>query len=913
MLPRKFFFLKKGKSIKPNLSPDKRSGQFGNVDFVNKEGIGGWFVNLDDPENNLLTIEINGKKVGQIKPEGYREDINRLANRPLKSAFFIPWAFVSLDEELKKAPLWKVEVKFKDIPLAGSKELKGKELEEVIRSASRRHLVVSKPLEDEEIEGYVDSVLLKRNFVEIEGWLKTEKSPLKVEVQLGNKKAPLNYPLPRKDLEEKRGKDYLYTGFHGKVAIPSEPFPAFRLLVYYPEKVKEIELGKLNLKAYKNKWGECNFRFSELLFRVKEKEVQSLVPVLDEPIDIIVPVFNGFAHVKRLLESLLKNTQEPFRLIIIDDASTDYRVVDYLRELAQKYANKIFLFRNDRNMGFTHSVNRGLKEVQGHAVILNSDTVVPPGWLTRLMEPILKNHKVASVTPFTNAGTICSFPEFLKDNELPEDLTVEEVDAFFNSLSGLGCEIRLPTGVGFCMALNREALKEVGLFDERNFPRGYGEENDWCMRALKKGYKHLIAYNLFVAHEHGGSFTSEEKKKLMERHLNRLKELYPQYEELIRSFIEEDPLRELRNAIGIKLFSSKKPTTLVVDHELGGGANIYRKNLIKERLKEDRFVLLYTESYLSIPKLYGFYKDFQLGPEELTAEELLSFLREIRPEEVFINELVSFSNPLKLIEQLVKLKEEKGFRLVFAIHDYYAICPSYNLLNEKGLFCGVPLDPNICNKCLEKNPYSGKPEIKRIESWRKKWETFLQACDRIICFSENSKKLLLRAYPSLKEEKLLIIPHRLDLELKKPHPKRLGNTLTVGVIGAINYQKGLSILFELAKRIKEEHLPVKIVVVGYTSEPIPKELQDIIKVTGPYKREELPAIIEREGIEVILFPSVVPETFSFVLEEVMNMELPIVAFDIGAQEERVKRYEKGKIVKYLDVNQIIRFIKDWIK
>ena len=76
----------------------------------------------------------------------------------------------------------------------------------------------------------------------------------------------------------------------------------------------------------------------------------------------------------------------------------------------------------------------------------------------------------------------------------------------------------MPTGVGFCMGMNLKAIQEVGLLDEENFGKGYGEENDWCQRAIAAGYENVHVDNLFVYHKHGGSFPSEEKQRLLKEH-----------------------------------------------------------------------------------------------------------------------------------------------------------------------------------------------------------------------------------------------------------------------------------------------------------------------------------------------------------------------------------------------------------
>src|SRR5262249_53538978 len=153
------------------------------------------------------------------------------------------------------------------------------------------------------------------------------------------------------------------------------------------------------------------------------------------------------------------------------------------------------LIRNEVNLGFVSTCNRAVKLARNHFVILNTDVELPPKWLERLMAPIYANPNVASVTPFTNAGTICSFPNFVCDNNLLNGWTVDEIDHFFAQLAEPS-SINMPTGIGFCMAFNRHVVEKIGMFDHEMFESGYGEENDWCMRASMRGFVHRMATNL---------------------------------------------------------------------------------------------------------------------------------------------------------------------------------------------------------------------------------------------------------------------------------------------------------------------------------------------------------------------------------------------------------------------------------
>ena len=237
----------------------------------------------------------------------------------------------------------------------------------------------------------------------------------------------------------------------------------------------------------------------------------------EKPIDIIIPIYNGFQYLKPLFESIFNSTHIDYRLIIVDDNSPDINIYPFLSNLSNKehnFCKEIILLKNEENLGFIKSVNKAMKYINNHFILLNSDVVVPNNWINRLIYPIINNINIASVTPFTNSGTICSFPNFCEDNKLFFNLDVNLIDLEFSTIPINIAYQDIPTAVGFCMAINKNILDEIGDFDTI-YGKGYAEENDWCMRAYNKGYKHLIAGNLFVYHNHGGSFLSEEKKECL--------------------------------------------------------------------------------------------------------------------------------------------------------------------------------------------------------------------------------------------------------------------------------------------------------------------------------------------------------------------------------------------------------------
>jgi O-antigen biosynthesis protein len=272
---------------------------------------------------------------------------------------------------------------------------------------------------------------------------------------------------------------------------------------------------------------------------------------------IFIPVFNGVEATSRCLESLqTTKIRAPHRVLIVNDASTNSKVASMLDQFSRDYAKhgatNVQVRHNAANRGFTWNVNQAIVSLLAneHLLLLNSDTIVTDGWLDEMIATAESDPKIGTVTPFSNNATICSLPDFSREWPVPsaderrriaQTLIANRVDA-----------IDLPTAIGFCMLMTRACLEAVGKFDVWNFPRGYGEENDFCMRAAAKGFRNVLCPNAFVAHEGSQSF-SDEKHALMREGGERLLSLYPEYNRIVAEWISRDPVKARRDEINAKL------------------------------------------------------------------------------------------------------------------------------------------------------------------------------------------------------------------------------------------------------------------------------------------------------------------------------------------------------------------------
>ncbi len=264
-------------------------------------------------------------------------------------------------------------------------------------------------------------------------------------------------------------------------------------------------------------------------------------------VDVVVAVYKGAQATRRCLDSLLASPQRTsFEIVVVDDASPDAGIVAHLDALAD--AHRITLLRNDANVGFVRSVDRGMMlHEERDVVLLNSDTEVANDWLDRLVACVARAPDIATATPFSNNATICSYPFDGWTEGVPGTLGLAALDRLFATVNA-GRSIELPTGVGSCMYIRRACLRQIGGFDAERFGRGYGEENDFCLRAAAAGWRNVLAGDVFVFHEGAVSFSAERAARA-DSALQALLDVHPDYLERVNAFVLRDPPSALREAI----------------------------------------------------------------------------------------------------------------------------------------------------------------------------------------------------------------------------------------------------------------------------------------------------------------------------------------------------------------------------
>ncbi|MBE7249432.1 MAG: glycosyltransferase, partial [Actinomycetospora chiangmaiensis] len=332
------------------------------------------------------------------------------------------------------------------------------------------------------------------------------------------------------------------------------------------------------------------------------------LPIDQARVVVIVPVYKGRGETLRAIHACLSAPQQtPFTLLAVNDRSPDPQLTAELAELAAR--GLFHLVENAQNLGFVRSVNRALSLRQGRAVVLlNSDAQVFGDWLDRLVahaepeaepeaEPAAEpagaaRPRVGSVTPLSNNATICSYPRFNANNTMPLEIDRPDLDRLAARINR-GRAVPVPTGVGFCLYMTAEALDAVGPLDAEAFGKGYGEENDWCLRATKAGFVNLLAEDVYVYHAGQISFGLDEGGEYDQGQAALLSK-HPDYPARVGQFVQADPGRGGRARLDLARLARHCAgrALLYVTHSWGGGIQRHIDDMIAQARAEGLSVVL---------------------------------------------------------------------------------------------------------------------------------------------------------------------------------------------------------------------------------------------------------------------------------------------------------------------------------
>jgi GT2 family glycosyltransferase/glycosyltransferase involved in cell wall biosynthesis len=630
--------------------------------------------------------------------------------------------------------------------------------------------------------------------------------------------------------------------------------------------------------------------------RVEQAQLNKIDEVQNNTIyDIIIPVFNGFEVLQKNLDSIIKHTKSCHQIYYVNDASTDSKIKPWLNKINKKYKH-INIVNNDENLGYLHNVNKAMLSSKKDIILLNSDTIVTANWLEEL-SIIAAHPKIAIVCPLSDNATILT----LKGELLP----------FINKLNDFSSNwYNIPTAVGSCMLIKRDIINEQGVFDEYYHP-GYGEECDYSFNLRNSGYFIACAPASFVYHAGSSSFKSTANI-LKQQHQKLLDLRWPQYSEEIQKFSENNPLLLIEEHLSV---NTNDNNILHVVHGIKnkGGVELFTKELIEKLPNEINNTILIpgtsklsgTSSFIENLKenIRCFYYQYtnqinltKIGNQnaDLTHEKLdIMLARMLLVGQYKLVHFHSFVGIGSLIWPLIC--RYLGIPYIISSHDHYTVCFNYSLLtNHYSEFCKKTLcnsQDNECVKCLDNytnyNPISTTDYIdKRNEIWQK----ILTDAEHIILPSHYLLNLIVSNNPQLNLNQLHVVePYDYSnsyQQIKTTHNKQL----CIGFLGVFTHEKGAQIFIDAYQHLKNEAITWKI--IGDINPRYSSQLSKTnIVTTGMYDRLDLPVLLN--DIDVVIIPSIRPETYCITLTEAWLNGIPVIGADCGALSTRIKENING--------------------
>lgn len=629
---------------------------------------------------------------------------------------------------------------------------------------------------------------------------------------------------------------------------------------------------------------------------------------------VVVPIYNAAYDLEICIQRLIQFNPPNLDVLFIDDASTDPQITTLLDAAEQHPQFRVL--RNSENLGFTRTVNRGLEEIgQKHAILLNSDARVTPGWAQGMLKAATSRPRVATVTAMSDRAGAFSAPEIGNENKLPAGVS-EIMYAHTFRRRSLGFYPVVPTGNGFCMFVNRDCINEIGPFDAEAFPRGYGEENDFCMRAGRLGWYHLIDDRTYVFHDRSKSF-GETKNNLMTAGRKVIDDRYPEYKTAIRTFTLGADLMWARFRAGQALEDCKdqaagKPVILFVVATQTGGTPQTNMDLMQEVTDEAAPWLLHCDSQnMTLSRLRGY--TMEVVETHRLSETVDSLTHRSAEYDAVVSDWLEVANPLIVhIRHLAwhsltlpSLAKQRGSKVVFSFHDYYTLCPTVKLLDENGTFCGGTCTKTDGDCAIELWDANGMPRIKDtwVHVWRDRFAEILKECDAYVTTSNSAKDRLISQL-HLNAAQFFVIPHGRNfpkLEQLRQRPTH-GEPVRILVPGNISAAKGRAVIAALHEHDRAGLFEFHF--LGNVSDKSQLQNYKRIFFHGSYKRDEFAKKVAGLQIHMGAVFSIWDETYCHTLTELWSIGIPAIVFDFPTVAGRVRDSGAGWVVPHEDITAL---------
>jgi GT2 family glycosyltransferase len=588
-----------------------------------------------------------------------------------------------------------------------------------------------------------------------------------------------------------------------------------------------------------------------------------------ESVTVIVPVFADYSATRLCLESLLDDLRSGcHRAILVDDATPEPQIAEYLAKTATKPNIKILT--NPRNVGFIASVNLALAEVnQGDVILLNSDTVVPRGFIDRLAAAARLFPDIGTVTPLSNNGEFTSFPLPNQINPLPPRREIDRIDAAAAKLNE-GRIIDIPSGIGFCLYVTRACLDLIGPLAE-DFGSGYLEDADFCLRARERGLRNVCAPSVYVGHAGSKSF-GQEKRSLVVRNLDVLERRFPNHRAECAAFMAADPLRTARAAVECAA-KPARPRLLVTG---AGAISAVARDRARKIAEMDGSAMILEIHHSARVKIFdasgGLPQSLRFdlsSPTECRA--LLDFAKTVRPSRL---EILDPTNvPFALVDLLRDLKVP---------YDIF-IADGSLLGAHEGWHCALQ---SIPNKAATGDPSAVRGEPPgTAKEWLARWRKIAESAERIFVPSSEAAALAADFLPKRKIE-LVERSARKRRQIGRK-PRKANPHLGFVPVRACTHEQFL--IGEITRRLRPKRPESKFTVIGKTFDDINLMRCSGAFVTGTVTAEEFDNLVDALNLGYLLIGITRPLFGHPILAAARSCLLPIAYFDWTAGRIKARK------------------------
>lgn len=628
-----------------------------------------------------------------------------------------------------------------------------------------------------------------------------------------------------------------------------------------------------------------------------------------EGVDVIVPVYGAAPELSRCLASVVASTDlERHGLVLVIDGPQESDVEEALASHRSLAPETRFL-RNEARRGFVTSVNRGMSESVRDVILLNSDTIVTSRWVEKLVDAAMSSGDVATVTPLSNHATLCSVPRAFEENLVPSGHDAESFGALVERVSARSYP-RLPTGVGVCLYIRRAALDEIGPFDEEAFGIGYGEENDFCFRALASGWIHVADDATFIAHAGHRSFGAERDEA--ERRARRaLARRHPAYVPTIARFMKEDPLAPIRarilDALGTRGSGVRRTPSRVV-HLVHGyppwqraGTELYAAWLVEEQRRwrdvsvyarmDDREraegeAVEWMDEGVRVRRVTNNF--MQRDPRVRNAirhpsleRDFERFLLEERPDLVHVHHLAGHAL------SLARVARRLGIPIVQQIQDWFFLCARVSLFDASGARCSGPAVAK-CARCapMTRIPPAGSWSL--VLHWlrRRAARRAFEAADAYVMGSRAIRRDFERAGLLHRSSPVFVIPYGVRLPVAGTRRLPVRHPVRFGFVGSMLPHKGLHVAAAAFAGLDPSRATFRAWGACTDDEYVRQAIAtggQAFTVAGPFAEGDKAGIFD--SIDVLVVPSIGLESFGLVAREAMARGVPVIATNDGALAE----------------------------